>query len=111
MTDGKFGKTSRYLNTPVATRETADGVQLRYLRRRFLPQPEALPLGYHTVVQDDRLDRIAAGSLGDPQLWWRIADSNLALDPDELTRDLGRSLTIAIEDEPPIPDDEGGQPT
>lgn len=108
MTDGKFGKTSRYLNTPVATRESADGVQLRYLRRRFLPQPAALPLGYHTVVQGDRLDRIAAATLGEPQLWWRLADSNLALDPDELTRDLGRSLSIAIEEELPIADDEDG---
>lgn len=110
MSDGKFGKSSRYVNTPVATREGADGVQTRYLRRRFLPQPKALPLGIHPVVQDDRLDRIAAATLGDPQLWWRVADSNLALDPADLTAELGRSLVIAIEDEVPQPDaaDGGG---
>lgn len=104
MTEGKFNKASRYLNTPVATRDTGDGQPLRYLRRRFLPRPAALPLGQHVVVQDDRLDRIAAAAFGDPQLWWRLADSNLALDPGELTAELGLRLKIAIEDEVRQPD-------
>lgn len=106
MSEGKFGSSSRYANTSVTSRTGPDGVEIRYLKRRFLPEPKALPLAYHTVVEDDRLDRIAAATLGDPHLWWRIADSHLTIDPNALTATLGRSLRIAIEDDVPQPDDD-----
>lgn len=110
MSDGKFGPQSRYAQTPVASRTGADGQETRYLRRRFLPHPKALPLGQHTVAQDDRLDAIAAATLGDAQLWWRIADSHLTIDPSELTATLGRTLKIAIEEDVPVPEeDETGE--
>ena len=38
------------------------------------------------MVQGDRLDLLAARLLGDAELWWRIADANPELDPEELTR-------------------------
>lgn len=110
MSLGKFGPNSRYANIPVATHRREDGVELRFLRRRFLPEPSALPIGHHAVTQGDRIDRIAAATLGDPLQWWRIADTNLVLDPDELTATIGRRLRIAVEDPLPLPDEEGDDP-
>jgi len=92
-----YSITSRYFRTEQATFETPDGGSIKYLRRRFLPQPESLSLLHeHSVVEGDRLDVIAARELGDPPLAWRIADANLAVHPDELTAEAGRKLRITL---------------
>ena len=102
---GKFGKNSRYAQSSVARRTGPDGVEQRYLCRRFLPEPKAQPLGFHSVTEGDRADLIAASTLGNPGLWWRIADTNLVIDPNELTATIGRVLRIAIEED--VPQDRG----
>ena len=91
-----FGPTSRYASLPVARIEI-DGETHLYVRRRFVPQPESLSvLGFHTVVQNERLDHIAARHLGDPELFWRIHDANRAIFPEELTATEGRRLAITL---------------
>lgn len=91
-----FGPTSRYASLPVAKVEI-DGETHLYVRRRFLPQPGSLAvLGYHTVVQSERLDHIAARYFGDPELFWRIHDANRAIFPEELTATPGRRLAITL---------------
>jgi len=64
-----------------------------YKRRRMPPPGSSIPAQAITAVkQSDRLDLIAARTLGDPLLFWRIADANDAMNPfDLLTR---RSLRI-----------------
>src|SRR5262249_22419537 len=84
MTTGKFSANSRYIQTVVAVRTGPDGVPRRYLRRRFLPKPAAPALDTYQISEGDRIDRIAASTLGDAGLWWRVADANRALDPDVL---------------------------
>lgn len=59
---------------------------VRYLRRRRLLDPQALPtVAVHRVDAADRLDLIAARYLGDPLGAWQLCDVNEALDPNELT--------------------------
>lgn len=103
MTLGKFDASSRYTVIDVASRTGTDGVTRRYLRRRFIPEPVAPEIGAHRVSEGDRIDRIAAASLGDPAFWWRIADTNRAFDPADLTATLGRRLRIATEPPAPVP--------
>src|SRR5262249_44384873 len=92
-----FPANSRYHGIEVARLERPDGSAVAYLRRRFLPQPEELNLLLeHTVVQGDRLDNLAARSLGDPELFWRLCDANLAIHPDELTETVGRKLRVTL---------------
>ena len=94
-----FAANSRYQTTPTATLTDAAGTQIVYLQRRFVPQPSAFSLlRYHTVVGSEsaRLDNIAAGELGDPELFWRLCDANGALDPGELTATVGRALRITL---------------
>lgn len=109
MTRGKFDASSRYVEIEIATRAAAGGTETRYLRRRFIPRPSAPEIGAHYVAEGDRIDRIAAVTLGDPLLWWRIADANRAADPAELTDRIGRRLKIAIEDGTLAPP--GGEPS
>lgn len=86
---------SRYAGVEVVVRVEYDGHEIAYLRRRFCPPPERLALRTeHVVAGGDRLDRIAAVSIGDPEQFWRIADANRAMRPDELTEVLGRRLRI-----------------
>lgn len=92
-----FPPTSRYYAIETARLEGPDGRQVVYLRRRFVPQPDAGPLvAQHVVVEGDRLDNITARYLGDPEQFWRVCDSNAAMEPQELTEEVGRVLRIAF---------------
>lgn len=83
-----FSENSRYRYVETTTFELLDGRQVRYLRRRFLPQPEEMgTLTEHTVQPGDRLDNLAQQYLGDPELFWQICDANRALRPHDLTDD------------------------
>ena len=93
-----FPVTSRYHNTETKKHTTADGREVVYLRRRFLPplpSADAL-LGEHTVSDGERLDHIAAATIGDPEQFWRLCDANGAMHPDELTQENGRRLRIPL---------------
>ena len=92
-----FDHTSRYF--PLDTRFWIgqDGEPVPYKRRRFLPQPESLPpLAVWPVAQGDRFDLISARTLGDSQAFWRIADANRIMDPNELADTPGRRLIIPM---------------
>jgi hypothetical protein len=91
-----FGPTSRYAGLEIAKIEV-DRETYAYVRRRFVPLPERLAvIGEHTVTQGERLDSIAARSLGAPELFWRICDGNRAMRPEELTETVGRTLLITL---------------
>ena len=92
-----FEPTSRYYALPTATHTTSDGREIPYKRRRFLPSAAALPLLVEVVVaQGDRLDLITARTLGDPEQFWRVCDANDAMNPADLTAELGRTLRVPV---------------
>jgi len=91
-----FPATSRYASTDVATLTDADGRVTAYLGRRFVPQPERFALlQTHTVAEGERLDNLTATYLGDPEQFWRVADANRAMRPDDLMV-VGRVLRITL---------------
>lgn len=93
----RFAPNSRYHGLPVATITLPGGRTVTYLRRRFPPRPADLALmQLHRVREGDRLDNIAAGAFGDPELFWRLCDANVAFRPDELTETIGRELRITL---------------
>ena len=103
-----FGGTSRYAGLgvdalqPPADRPgdqsaggSTDDAPLVYLKRRFVPRPERFGLLYEaTVIEGDRRDTLAAAHRGTPDLWWRLADANGAVDPRELTGRPGATLRV-----------------
>jgi hypothetical protein len=97
-----FPPTSRYHGIETATITTEEGKALAYLRRRFVPPSERFDLLHeHTVTQGERLDHVAFKYLGDPEQFWRIADANNALRPEELTETPGRKLRITLPENVP----------
>ncbi len=88
---------SRYYGFAVEYFTRADGVQVAYLQRRIIPQPDIYTsLQNYVIVDGDRLDNLAAKYLGDPLLYWAICDANGATDPDELTAQAGRTIQIPL---------------
>jgi len=92
-----FTSTSRYYGVDTETLTRADGTTIIYIKRRFLPSVDSFQLlQLYSVKQGDRLDNIAAQSLGDPELFWRIADANGAMRPEDLVATVGRQLKITL---------------
>ena len=117
-----ISETSRYRDCEQAFMPSMGGDgqprQVAYLRRRFLPplpdtagdagaegsptlaesglQVTALgqTLRAHVIDARDRLDVLAWLALGDPLLFWKIADSNACLFPDEVTAELGTWIVV-----------------
>jgi hypothetical protein len=102
-----FPPTSRYADVGVATyqRSPAPGeepVPIAFLRRRLVPRPERFALLHeYTCVERDRRDLVAASQLGDPELWWRLADANGVIDPATMTQPVGRRLRITLQADVP----------
>jgi hypothetical protein len=94
-----FEPRSRYfeLSAQPAIHVDEHGRQVPYLRRRFLPQGQALPLLTEAdPLPGDRLDLIAARTLGDPLLFWRVCDANNAMNPFDLIAERGRPLRVPL---------------
>jgi hypothetical protein len=94
-----FPVTSRYYGIETAKWLTADGREIVYLRRRFLPDgTKAVVLIEHVVTQGDRLDNVTARYLGDPEQFWLVCDANNAMRPDDLMTEaeIGRRLRIPL---------------
>ncbi len=93
-----FPPTSRYHGIENAKYEPAEGKEIAYLCRRFVPavSPNTPIVAEHVVTQGERLDNITARYLGDPEQFWRLCDANNAMRSDELTRTVGRRLRITF---------------
>ena len=48
------------------------------------------------ISQGDRLDLITARTLGDPEQYWRVCDANNAMNPMELTEEIGSRIRVPI---------------
>jgi hypothetical protein len=92
-----FTFASRYYQLETAELTLPDGRVADYKRRRFLPAGASLQLLVEaTVTEGDRLDLITARTLGDPEQFWRVADANDAMNPFDLTAEVGRRLRVPM---------------
>lgn len=92
-----FDNTSRYYYLENAIHTDPSGRKVVYKRRRFLPQGDAIPIQDEAVVGiGERIDMVAARTLGDPQHYWQICDANNAMYPAELTDGQARRLRVPV---------------
>ncbi|MGP6190410.1 MAG: LysM domain-containing protein [Vulcanimicrobiaceae bacterium] len=92
-----FPPNSRYQTVGTDTYTTPAGKTIVYLQRRFIPSPDQFAtIQTYSVKQGDRIDNISAQAFGDPELYWRICDANLALRPADLTATIGANLRITL---------------
>lgn len=97
MGNSYFAATSRYFGLEIMKTHDPEGREVNYVSRRMIPQPEDFQLlEEHSVVQNDRLDNITHRYLGDPEQFWRICDANAAMNPLELTENIGDSIRITL---------------
>jgi len=95
----RYPANSRYFGLPARVRRLPDGREATWLVPRVLPDPAQMTdLAVHTVAPLDRTDLLAARYFGDPLVSWRIADANGRGLPEELTRNPGTRLRIAVPD-------------
>lgn len=88
---------SRYYGASIEYYTRPDGTQVAYLERRIIPQPGIYTSTQnYAIVDGDRLDNLASTFLGDPLLYWTICDANGAVDPDELTAQVGKTILIPL---------------
>lgn len=97
MSEPRITAASRYAGVEQATHTAADGTPQPYLKRRFLPREAPTVIARVTVVQGDRPDLLAARQLGDAESWWRLADANTVLHPDELCAQPGSTVLVALQ--------------
>ncbi len=92
-----FSPESRYAGLPVTTFTKPDRTELRYVTRRFIPRPESfVTLQLYRVLQNDRIDGIAARFYGEPLYYWRICDAALASHPEDVTAISGAYIRIPL---------------
>ena len=105
LTTTLFPPPSRYNGIDTAVYQPPGGGRpIRYLLRRFVPPPELFAqVQEHYVKAGDRLDNIAALYISDPEQFWRIADANRAMRPEELTERPGTRLRITLPQGIPAP--------
>ena len=91
-----FDPLSRYRGVSLALHERGAGAPpVAYVRRRFIPQRQHIAVAVEAAVAAfDRPDLLAARTLGEPLLYWRIADANAVTDPFELTARAGDRVAI-----------------
>ena len=101
-----FGPNSRYASTPTTTTTLPGGREVQHLRRRFIAAADRFDqIGTHRVTADERLDLIAFLYTNDPELFWRLADANEAMNPADL-EEAGRYLRLTLPEGIPAPKDE-----
>jgi hypothetical protein len=101
---GLFPPTSRYHGLATGRLTMPDGRVVVYVRRRFVPPAEAFVLlQEHTVAEGERPDTLAARYVGDPEQFWRLADANGVLRPQELVEPVGRRIRITLPQGVPAP--------
>ena len=92
-----FDPGSRYANLELLTRVGPDGREIRYVARRFLPPAgRGTVILEHVVTEGERLDHLTARYLGDPELFWQLADVNNAMRAEALVEEIGRRLIVAF---------------
>lgn len=92
-----FDPNSRYAKIKTTSLTDPDGREVTYIRRRFLPRSADLPtLVEVTVAQGDRLDLLTARAIGDPEQFWRACDASDAMNPTDLTAEVGARVRIPI---------------
>lgn len=90
---------SRYYSLETKTYTRADGGEISYKARRFVPPGSRFEvLTEETVGQGDRIDQVTSRTLGDPLLFWRVCDANNAINPGDLVSEAGSALDIPVPD-------------
>ncbi|HEY8019465.1 MAG TPA: hypothetical protein VIH93_00095 [Thermoanaerobaculia bacterium] len=89
-----FTKTSRYYAIPDRAWCDPNGRRVAYKGIRLIARRQRPASAVTVVDPNERLDLVAARTLGRAELAWKLCDANQALDPFDLVEAAGRVLWI-----------------
>jgi hypothetical protein len=91
-----FDEHSRYRGVGLALLPQAAGEPpIAYVKRRFIAQRRDIAIAAEVIVHAGaRPDLLAAQTLGEPLLYWRLADANAVAEVNDLTATLGARVLI-----------------
>jgi hypothetical protein len=91
-----FDENSRYRRSAIALLPRPGGeAPLAYVRRRFIAQRRDIAIAAEvTIHAGDRPDKLAARTLGEPLLYWRVADANAVAQAADLTATPGARVLV-----------------
>lgn len=91
-----FDENSRYRDAGIALFQPGpEAPPMPYVKRRFIAQRRDIPIAAEVMIHaGDRPDLLAARVLGEPLLYWRVADANAVLDAAELTDTPGAHVLV-----------------
>jgi hypothetical protein len=92
-----FFKGSRYAKVETLEFTDRDGRIIKYKAVRLIPV--TVPRQAHKVQRGERLDHVADRYFRDPERFWRIADANTILWPDDLVSEPGERILIPASEE------------
>ena len=92
-----FFKGSRYAKVETLEITDPDGRTIKYKATRIIPKTEARQA--HKVQRGERLDHIAHRYFRDPERFWRIADANTGMWPEDLMREPNERILIPSSEE------------
>lgn len=76
-----FDKSSRYQGLRRRVWRGADGREVVYVERRLVPRTPPPSDRLELLAPGERIDLLAARTLGRPELFWKLCDANGILDP------------------------------
>jgi isochorismate synthase EntC len=80
-----FDQRSRYRDVENAKHVTESGRVVVYRRRRILPIVDEMQMrGSVQLIPNERIDHLAARTVGDPLQFWQLCDANGAMHPTQL---------------------------
>lgn len=92
-----YSESSRYRGVALATFARPDGTTIAYGKRRLIPPRREIAIAAtHLVRGGERPDLIAHAAYGQALLYWRIADGNAVIDPNELTDEIGARIALPV---------------
>ncbi len=92
---------SRYAHVGESTFSVPDGHVAVYIRRRLLPDPEKVRGGIAATRPGERVDLVAARTVGSVTQFYRLCDANGVSDPFEVAE--GGNTQVFLPGQPAIP--------
>ncbi|MGH1377014.1 MAG: LysM domain-containing protein [Alphaproteobacteria bacterium] len=97
MSKSYFLPDSRYSNIETSEETDDAGREVKYVRRRFIPQEESFSqTGVYEIKSSDRPDLIAHEIFKDAKAFWRACDANGVMHPEVLVKTEGDVLRVTL---------------
>ncbi|MGH1403988.1 MAG: hypothetical protein ACRBDL_07070 [Alphaproteobacteria bacterium] len=107
MSRSYFSPDSRYYNIDTAEASDSEGREVKYVKRRFIPQEDTFSqTGVYEVKSSDRPDLIAHEVFKDAKAFWRVCDANGIMHPESMADEEGDVLRVTLPEGVRIPNND-----